>query len=307
MGLLCERSTGKRCWLESEHAVGRAPTCALRLPASYVSAQHAVVRWAADAWEVKDLGSRNGTFVDDVRLQPGEDARLQRGAAIAFGHREAVWNLVDDDPPGAMAVPVDGDEPVHLQHGFIALPSPENPRGTVFRSPGGTWMLELPDRPPLELASGQLVEIDGREWRFCASESAPKTSLAGSRLPTALKHVHLVFEVSRDEEHVQLGASWQGRRIDAGARRHNYLLLTLARHRLDDAKNGFGEPASGWVDLEDLALDPSMTPEQLNVTVFRVRKQFAALGVLDPANIIERRPDTRALRIGTGHIEIVSV
>jgi hypothetical protein len=306
MGLLCERSTGKRCWLESEHAVGRAGTCALRLPTSYTSAQHAVVRWAADAWEVKDLGSRNGTFVDGVRLRPGEDARLHAGVAIAFGHPEAVWNLVDDEPPAAMAVPLDGDEPVQLEHGLIALPSPKNPRATVFRSPEGAWMLELPDRPPVQIAGREVVEVDGRAWKFCPSEGASKTSAAGSLLPTALKHVHLVFAVSRDEEHVRLAARWQGRTVDVGSRRHNYLLLILARRRLEDAHAGFGEPACGWVDQEDLGADPSMAPEQLNVSVFRIRKQFAAVGVLDPASIIERRQGTGTLRLGTEHIEIVS-
>jgi hypothetical protein len=307
MGLLYERSTGKRCWLESEHAVGRALTCALRLTASNVSAQHAVVRWAGDVWEIKDLGSRNGTFVDGARLKPGEDVRLHAGVTIAFGHPDAAWELIDDEPPSIMAIPLNGSEPAHLQNGLIALPSAEDPHATIFRARDGAWMVELPDQLPFELEDGQVVDLDGRTWRFCASESASKTSRAQSHLPTVVKHLHLAFAVSRDEEHVQLEVTWGGRKVDVGSRLHNYLLVILARRRLQDADAGFPEPACGWVDQEDLGPDPSMAPAQLNISVFRIRKQFAALGLLDPANIIERRPSTRALRIGTGNLAFVTV
>jgi|CZKU01.1.fsa_nt_gi hypothetical protein len=306
MGLLCERSTSKRCWLESEHTVGRAPTCALRLQASNVSAQQAVVRWAADVWEIKDLGSRNGTFVDGVKLNAGEDASLRAGMTIAFGHPDAIWDLVDDGPPRVMAVPLDGDEPAHLQNDLIALPSAEDPRATIFRGDDGVWRVELPDRLPFELDDLQVIEVDGRAWRFRVPESAPKTSIAESRLPTAVRHLHLTFVVSRNEEHVRLEVSWESRKVDVGSRLHNYVLLILARRRLEDANAGFTEGECGWLDHEDLGPEPSMAPAQLNISVFRIRKQFAALGLLDPANIIERRTGTRALRIGTGHIAIVA-
>jgi hypothetical protein len=45
-----------------------------------------------------------------------------------------------------------------------------------------------------------------------------------------------------------------------------------------------------------------MASPQLNVDVFRIRKQFADKGVLDAATLVERRP--RQLRIGTGRISI---
>jgi hypothetical protein len=91
-----------------------------------------------------------------------------------------------------------------------------------------------------------------------------------------------------------------------GARAHNYLLLTLARHRLKDEEEeeGMAEAACGWVYQEDLAHDPSMAPPQLNVDVFRIRRHFASVGVVDAANIIERRPRTRELRIGTRFLSI---
>jgi hypothetical protein len=121
----------------------------------------------------------------------------------------------------------------------------------------------------------------------------------------ALEHAALSFSVSRDEEHVELQVTNAGRTHNLGAHSFHYLLLTLARRRLADAAAGLSETSCGWIYLEDLAHDPSMLPPQLNIDVFRIRKQFEAIGVADPAGIIERRPRTRQLRIGVGRISIV--
>ena len=67
------------------------------------------------------------------------------------------------------------------------------------------------------------------------------------------------------------------------------------------------DTSSGWVYQDDLEHDPSMAAERLNVDVFRIRQQFAEAGVLDAARIIERRPRSRQLRIGTRNLTIVFV
>jgi hypothetical protein len=48
-----------------------------------------------------------------------------------------------------------------------------------------------------------------------------------------------------------------------------------------------------------------MAPPQLNIDVFRIRRHFAAAGIAGAAGIVERRPRTQQLRIGTPHLEIV--
>jgi hypothetical protein len=92
-----------------------------------------------------------------------------------------------------------------------------------------------------------------------------------------------------------------------GTRAHNSLLLALARRRLEDAAEGLPETSCGWMYQEDLSQEPGLEFPQLNSDVFRIRKQVAAAGVLDAANVIERRPRTRQLRIGTSRISIVQL
>ncbi len=307
MGSIRDKSVGRTLELEPEYLVGRAPACALRLDHRYVSAQHALLRWTGHGWELKDLGSRNGTYLDGHRVAAGSEVPIGRHVIIAFGKLEEQWELVDDSAPAVMAVPLDGGDPVLLDGDLLALPSSQDPRATIYRSAGGTWILEPSDASALPIANLEVFEAGGRTWRFSCDESVSATSVLDPTAKLYVAGMELTFLVSRDEEHVEIRAKSSGRTFDMRARSHNYLLLTLARRRLADAAAGLPETTCGWIDHEDLAHDPSMAPPQLNIDVFRLRKQFAAAGVLDPANVIERRPRTRQLRIGTGRISVVVV
>ena len=62
--------------------MGRAPECELALDDTFVSQQHARLFAKNSSWYVEDLGSTNGTFVNDQRLaspamvQPGDRVRV---------------------------------------------------------------------------------------------------------------------------------------------------------------------------------------------------------------------------------------
>jgi hypothetical protein len=68
--------------LAASMTVGRAPECELRLDDTYTSQQHARLFAKNNSWFVEDLGSTNGTFVNDQRLaapamlQPGDKVRV---------------------------------------------------------------------------------------------------------------------------------------------------------------------------------------------------------------------------------------
>jgi hypothetical protein len=306
MGSIREEATGAVRILGPEHVVGRASTCALQIDQRFVSAQQAVIRWNSESWELRDLGSRNGTFLDGVRLQPGIEQPLAPGARIAFGKKEHEWVLVDDAAPMVMAVPANGSLPILLDGELLAIPSSEDPRATIYRGADGSWILEQPDDSSTPITNLQSFEVTGQSYRFHCPEGVNRTSLATASVELEVRHLELVFAVSRDEEHVQLQVNCGLSRFDLGARAHNYLLLTLARRRVDDAREGLPDTSCGWIYLEDLAHDPSFATPQLNIDVFRIRKQFSSVGVLDAANIVERRPRTRQIRLGASRVSILT-
>lgn len=65
--------------------VGRLPTCDISIPDAWVSSEHATFEWREGKCTIRDLGSSNGTFLDDVRI---ENAVLEPGAKLRFGKTE---------------------------------------------------------------------------------------------------------------------------------------------------------------------------------------------------------------------------
>lgn len=152
-----------------------------------------------------------------------------------------------------------------------------------------------------------LIEAAPHRWK---STCAPRPDLArchGAARRPRLSDLTLSFSVSLDEEFVRLETACGGRVVDLGARNHNYLLLTLARRRLQEAEAGLPSTTTGWIYVDELGHDPSLGGTRLNVDVFRIRRQFAKLGVTEAEGIIERRARMSQLRIGTDRITIARV
>ena len=63
--------------------LGRSPDCMIVLTSARVSREHAVVRRAPAGLEIEDLGSRNGTWVNGVRIARRQ--RLRAGDRITLG------------------------------------------------------------------------------------------------------------------------------------------------------------------------------------------------------------------------------
>jgi len=77
--------------------IGRRLPADVVLADSYVSGQHARLRYDGDGWWLEDLHSRNGTFLNGRRLAPDQPGRLQPGDLVGIG--QAVWRF--DSPAEA--------------------------------------------------------------------------------------------------------------------------------------------------------------------------------------------------------------
>lgn len=66
--------------------VGRQPDCDLIIEDPSVSKRHAMLKWDAkkNSCTVQDLGSSNGTFVDEAKMGRGAEA-LSEPAVLSFG------------------------------------------------------------------------------------------------------------------------------------------------------------------------------------------------------------------------------
>jgi predicted component of type VI protein secretion system len=81
-----------------EMVVGRRPSCDIRLDFENISGKHCMLRILNGVWNVKDLGSTNGTTVNGTRLTAEQSVMPDEEIGIA-GH----MFTIDYDPAGPEA------------------------------------------------------------------------------------------------------------------------------------------------------------------------------------------------------------
>lgn len=283
--------------------VGRGTTCTLQLKNGMASSEHASIRWTGTDWKVHDLNSKNGTFVDDRKLQAGERATLQIGARIAFGDVDDVYEVNDISAPRARAIRDDGDERFD-EDGLLVLPDLVSPQVTIS-AVQSAWIAEWNDGAQRAIKNGHWLAIDGRSWRIHLP-IVPTMTVASEATDWSLQRMTLRFLVSLDEETVSLELRQDGDLIELRALSHNYLLLTLARKRIEDQQIQPPLPESehGWMSTPELIDGLRMNETQFNVSILRARRMFSRAGIPGFTALIERRTRARQIRIGVPRLEV---
>ena len=78
-----ESTPDQRFTLRPVTAIGRSAENHLVIDDPFTSANHAIVVWRENQWWVEDLGSHNGTYLNDERV--GEPKALNSGDRIRVG------------------------------------------------------------------------------------------------------------------------------------------------------------------------------------------------------------------------------
>ena len=283
--------------LHTQHLVGRASVVHTRLSDPQVSAQHAVVMWTGQSWLVRDLGSRNGTWLDGERLPVQIAEPLRRGAVLWFGDARNAYTFIDDAPPAPQAR--SGDRVIEGDDGLLALPDASDPDLVATYEPEAGWMIEdeAGCRP---IADGATVDLDGTTWTLVLPEPIAQTTDAPR--PLLAGDCQLRFAVSRDEEYVQVTFGARGASVPLKPRAHHYAMLVLARARLADRGRGIPPAEEGWMVTADLLKELQATRNQLYVMLHRCRKDVRALGVLDP--LFERRATAQQMRLSITDVAV---
>jgi len=290
--------------------VGRSPENDLVVAQSLVSGFHAVLEWAAGTWIVRDLGSSNGTFVDNAMIAAGEPRAVAEGARMAFGDPESLWCLRDASRPQAEALDLETGERLVAEYQILALGRREAQVVLLEGSPGA-WVLES-DGATVPARNGQEVDVEGRRLRLLLPVGLPATEQRQTGGPTAppkpLGGAWLHLTVSKDLETFELtvehdGQSWTSERT------YVRVLVALASARLSERERGdLHTDECGWVYSDRLCDLAELTDEvRLNIEVHRARRDLAKHGMPNAAMVIQRRRGTKQLRIGTDHVSLVEL
>lgn len=289
--------------LTAEFHVGRGPRCALHIDNPLASTVHAVLQWTGACWMVRDLHSRNGTWVNGRLLASGERAELEAGARLAFGEENEAFELSDAAAPQAIATSEAGVERIG-EDGLLVLPDADRPVVTLFATEAGNWLAEWNDGTRRPVRDGATLDVLSSRWNVSLPVAVEPTLQASSaRARPARLALH--FAVSRDEETVDIEFTQGDEHVALPARAHGYLLVTLARARVADQGGDTAESEHGWMYIPELVDMLRTNENQFNVSIYRARRQFARAGMKNPTTLFERRTGARQIRIGTGQLTIV--
>ena len=159
-----------------------------------VSRQHAELRKDGQAFSIQDLGSTNGTFVEGVRLQPGEVRELMPGQTLSLGGFEAKLCLPGEGYKTQMA----------LGGKTAALASPPSDRKPEYRLVGeeldvplleGTHTIgrlplnEIPISDPYVSGKHAQIEITREGVAITDLGSSNGTFVNEARLPANVRTV----------------------------------------------------------------------------------------------------------------------
>ena len=119
--------------------VGRAVDADIMLEDQFASRKHAQIRQIENAYQVHDLGSKNGAYVNGRRLAPGATAWLEDGAEIQFASTHFRFH----DPSATLTAP-----------SLIAVQEPALRVDTVTRQ---VYVDGQPVDPPLSVKQFDLL------------------------------------------------------------------------------------------------------------------------------------------------------
>ncbi len=273
MAILRNCMSGSKIVLHSHHIFGRdRASVDTFIEGRDISQIHASIRWEGTSWHILDV-SRNGTWVDKNLLKYGQSLYLRKGVSIQFGNAPAsVWEVLDVQAPKTVLVPLHGESSVIELDTFCGLPDSEDPEISLYLSSERQWFCERADGVA-PIHDGDVISLGSRLWKLHVARVIDTTLVQSESQPLLVNEIGFRFEVSLDEEHVFVKLIRNGETINLGERAHNYMLLTLARYRLDDMQKQIDLNEQGWVDLENLSEMLDLNRTHLNMQIFHCTGQ----------------------------------
>lgn len=289
--------------------LGRAPTNDVCIQDDRISWHHAMVWFEGGTLWIKDLGSRNGTHVDDQRISTptalaaqstvrlGPDLKLELEVVgeqsvdipLAFAIEVADGSLRYPIMSDRFVIGSSPDADLRLEDG------PEEAAMVMLVGMGEVWLGVDDEDHPLE--PDVPFKVAGRSFvlRVADQVHAPTAAPEGERYNYRLEAT-LEGATGPEATLLNLGI---GTRYVVSAENRAVLLYLLATQVGKDRDAGMGPTECGWIQDQSVATgiwgrgSKGKDTNSLHVLVYRLRRELKAAG-FDPWFIEKRKRYIRA-------------
>ena len=291
MALLKETATGKIIPLHSHHTFGRrAESVDTLIPRDDVSKIHAVIAWTGDEWLIRCLAT-NGTWLDRSQLPADTPTPIKEGQTIGFSGPENASFIIESlDEPKDLLLPVSQHSDAIVLEDYHLLPDENLASAACFYcNISNGWVLDVKrddEHEKIALKHQEDVTVGNHHWQLFLADKLSPTKLLNT-VNNTVDDFTWVFDVSANEENVELRLQKGKKVIELGERSHYYLLMQLARHKHEHLEQGATNEAAGWVSKGLLEMELGLNESHLNIQLHRACKQLAEYFSFTP-----EKPDT---------------
>ncbi|MBQ4835381.1 MULTISPECIES: FHA domain-containing protein [Pseudoalteromonas] len=276
MAYLIDELKLEKIYLKSYHTFGRFKfNVDTFLDKPGISRHHAIIEYTNDNWLIRDV-STNGIWINDRKIDKNLPYQLSENDKIDFaapGQNSFVVGSLNANCQYFVSQN-NRNHVIEIENQML-LPNEEEATHIVYYDNLlNYWFLEdLNTSDRQALIDGGITNLFGEQWLFyCAGISTMTKHLEQQ---PAVKSLALSFAVSLDEEKTELSLHIEGEEFSLGSRSHHYLLLLLARLRIEDKQSGVDPEYQGWIYREDLAKKLGIQMNHMNIMVHRARKQLS--------------------------------
>lgn len=240
--------------------------------------------------------SRNGTWLNGKKLKPNALIPLAKGDTVYFAKLlHTKLTMIDAEPPVPILFPRDQPSSYIKLEKYNLLPNDDYPEYVIFQNPENQqWYFQ-------DIKAGDTEEkaainentdlyLDNKHWQIFIPPE-----LTGTKKITAdiinIDAFEITFDVSLNEEHIDIHFSNDNANHSFGTKTCNYLLYYLAAKRIDDHEKGISALDQGWVSMDVLIHELKNDETYINVLIYRLRRMANTTlqNINNASNLIERR------------------
>jgi pSer/pThr/pTyr-binding forkhead associated (FHA) protein len=137
IGYMLRLPDGQEFGITRETRIGRNPTSHIRPDDSRVSGHHATLWIHQDILLVRDDGSTNGTYLNEVRLAPNQPTPLRFGDRLRIGQTTLTVAPASERPAGPPVQPPATHTVIGQTVTIGPPPAPPRPQVVILRGPDG--------------------------------------------------------------------------------------------------------------------------------------------------------------------------